>query len=874
MPDLIRFKVARAPERRVPADDSIVRPLDLSDVVAIATRFLDTEEEQQRHRANLPTAAGGQFNRLLQEALQLHVLPPAQRKSLAMVVELNPESVGQPNSLPLKSVIPALDRWLIARDDRPATDELTKELDRLASGILTRSSVGPNSRALEVISLDPELWGDRVRLMRMLSAMLIDDDPTNASWDARTRVVRLVLVAELIDTLAGMSAIPMPNEIFRLLRERAIALPERLLAPLRRKNPAMRRPGFADLFIVKDKWLRYDAGEIAHIQNVQARELREHVHQRLDEDETTVTTERTDAATTERDSQTTSRFELQTAAQEEFSIEAALETSVNVKATYGMVSIDAHVGGSVEASYSQSSSRAMTQARETITRALDRVYTAVTTARTRRTLSRVTETTTHTHDNKDKDEHVTAIYRWVDKIKRVEVWRYPNRYLVELHIPQPGAWLRWALAQKTTNPDMPPDPGAFTTLLPEQITFQDPELTTDYRRLGARYNARDLQTPPATLTTSTVILRNPTEGEKEDSVENIAIANHYYKEAGPTVPVGYVATTWSAKVTATDKGTPDRLGQDPRAQIVVHVGNDTSGQMLFQNGIVGWEYTGQVRGNAPPSGDVTFGQVPISVLGTYDFGYTIHVTITMEPTANKMTSWKLETYETLRDAWSEATQRFREAKSALETMSGPTFDAPPPGLSRQLVLNEMRRAAIEQLMDAEQFAGFSGYSVTPGTNEPSIDHGAAARHGPQVQFMEQAFEWSNLSWTLYPYYWAGRQPWMGVGGWRELALSSTSDPDFDAFLSAGAARLVVPARPGFEAQVQLFLDYGILWGGGPVPGPDEAGYLSVADEIRSLQVGAADGTMVGSWDVTLPTTLAVIDPDSKMPVKNPAYPLQ
>ena len=130
-----------------------------------------------------------------------------------------------------------------------------------------------------------------------------------------------------------------------------------------------------------------------------------------------------------------------------------------------------------------------------------------------------------------------------------------------------------------------------------------------------------------------------------------------------------------------------------------------------------------------------------------------------------------------------------------------------------------------------------------------------------------------MTWMLYPYFWAARgtdpRP---RATWRPLAFQQSADPDLDAFLGAGAARLVVSARPGFEAQVQLFLEYGILWGGGPVPGPGDAGYVSVADEIRSMQLGASDGVITDTWDISLPTTLVILDADSRMPVKNPAYP--
>src|SRR5262249_38706744 len=261
---------------------------------------------------------------------------------------------------------------------------------------------------------------------------------------------------------------------------------------------------------------------------------------------------------------------------------------------------------------------------------------------------------------------------------------------VELHIPEPGAWLRWALRQKPQNPDLPPDPGPFTTIQPTEITYSDPALPTDYRRLGAQYNARDLRPPPATQTMSTIVQRDPGEGEKEDSESNIPISDHYYKEAGPTVPAGYVATTWLARVTATEKALPDNYqgAPDPRGEIDIHCGTDTSGQMVFQNAMFGWTYSGQVGG-------ITSGQVPISIRAVFDFGFTIPVTITMDPTPGTIAAWQLDTYGSLRDAHAEATQRYREAKSAIQTMAGPVIDAPSSELARQLVMNEMRRMAIE-----------------------------------------------------------------------------------------------------------------------------------------------------------------------------------
>lgn len=868
MSDILRFQVSRAPQRRVPDDATLVKLLDFNDLLTVAAKFLTSPAEKEKHVANIPHAGGGNLTRLVQEAMMLLVAPLAQRRTLARTVVLSPESVGQPQSTPLLSVVPELDRWLMTHDDMPDSAALQKELDVLGAGIRARSSADPGTSALEAIVLDPEFWGDHIRLERMLAATIMDNDPLRTSFDVRARIVRLVLVAALIEDMALAAKLPASAEVFRMLRRRTISLPERLLAPLRRPNPSIRRPGFSDLFVVRENWLRYEAGEIAHIENVLAHELKERIHQRIDEQEVTTLIESSESKMSERDTQTTERLELQTAASEELSVALAVEGSIDTKSMLPSTTIDVHIGGSVESSYSQSNSRASTTAREVVSRAAERVQTAVRRVRTQRTLSRVTETNTHTLDNKKNDKHVTGIYRWVDKVKRMELVRYPNRFLIELHIPEPGSWLRWAFQQANLNPDLPPNPGTFTTIQPDDITFDNPVLGNDYRRLAALYGAREIKPPPTRQILPALIHRDPVAGEKEVPFPEIEIPVHYYKGTGPTVPAGMVATTWQARIASSEKADPALMGgvmHDPTGRFAVNVGTG-SAQTQINVSAENVELTGNV-------GDITSGSIPISVAATFDFGFAIHVAVTFEPTAAAITAWKMETYEALRDAHAQAAQRYREAKATAETMRSVAFDSMPPAKSRQLMTSEMKRSAIELLLGEEWFAGRSGIMVHIPTGEPSIEHGSAAKSAPLIQFMEQAFEWGNMTWMLYPYFWAARgtdpRP---RATWRPLAFQQSADPDLDAFLGAGAARLVVSARPGFEAQVQLFLEYGILWGGGPVPGPGDAGYVSVADEIRSMQLGASDGVITDTWDISLPTTLVILDADSRMPVKNPAYP--
>jgi hypothetical protein len=122
------------------------------------------------------------------------------------------------------------------------------------------------------------------------------------------------------------------------------------------------------------------------------------------------------------------------------------------------------------------------------------------------------------------------------------------------------------------------------------------------------------------------------------------------------------------------------------------------------------------------------------------------------------------------------------------------------------------------------------------------------------------FEWENIVYICYPYFWGGQ--WL-----QDATYVSTdpSDPVFDQFLNAGSARVVVPARPGFENLVNYYLYTSQIWGGQNPPGPNDPSYLSIADEIQAIQVGATDGTPVAPpWEITLPTTFlwAGTDPTS------------
>ncbi len=93
----------------------------------------------------------------------------------------------------------------------------------------------------------------------------------------------------------------------------------------------------------------------------------------------------------------------------------------------------------------------------------------------------------------------------------------------------------------------------------------------------------------------------------------------------------------------------------------------------------------------------------------------------------------------------------------------------------------------------------------------------ATINAKKIEFFQEAFEWNNLAFEAYPYFW-GRE----TNREARLAMES-SDPLFERFLRAGAARVVVPVKPSHTETVLWYQLTGQIWPGGQVPAFDSTG---------------------------------------------------
>jgi hypothetical protein len=134
-------------------------------------------------------------------------------------------------------------------------------------------------------------------------------------------------------------------------------------------------------------------------------------------------------------------------------------------------------------------------------------------------------------------------------------------------------------------------------------------------------------------------------------------------------------------------------------------------------------------------------------------------------------------------------------------------------------------ATVDQMLKSE--IAFQSGTVAPATPSPTfagMDGAAWAQavlFGDMVKFVQQAVEWENLLYFLYPYFWGGEAQG------RDKMLFEHPDPEHQNFLRAGYCRVVITVRPGFEADFTRLVETGSL--GGSYTSP----YLPIAEEIAN-----------------------------------------
>lgn len=248
-------------------------------------------------------------------------------------------------------------------------------------------------------------------------------------------------------------------------------------------------------------------------------------------------------------------------------------------------------------------------------------------------------------------------------------------------------------------------------------------------------------------------------------------------------------------------------------------------------------------------------KVPVSVNALRFYNYEVLVTVFCVLEQGTYEKWQLDTFFAIKRSYEAAKARYDNAVAAEKVRNSyePSFGRNPVE-NRYIEQTELKRACIS-LLTGQRFDLFD--AMNPGVapyGYPEIDFIEAKAEGKYIRLLEQAFEWNNMTYVFYPYFWSGKAQW------TTLAQLADNDAMFNRFLQAGAARVQVPVRLGFDATILNYLagfgiwdaDGNLVSSDGDQPDPAQ---LSLVDELRS-QLG--DSSVPGPGTVAVTNASRVV----------------
>jgi hypothetical protein len=652
-------------------------------------------------------------------------------------------------------------------------------LDRTVNAGL--SQVFPTPPSVDVLARDKQLLQNLAELIRQVrlacpSFLVVTSDdrvmmsPAYATGLATT-------YANLISSLADLPGQRVPSDLrtdwialHSLLEDKALSLQKRIddetpasttpaspnaLSPI--VGGHMQLAGVADVHVVLNHVVKYEKAELAQIENVLLGESRSRTYRTLlrDESDTESTTETT--TTQEREVKTEDRSDLKTETDNSLKEVLDLKASADVQYKQGdSLKLDLNASVAYNRTKEEATKVATEFAKDVTNRAAQKVVQTVRQSIKTKILRETEETIVHGFDNtaSTRTDNVVGVYQWIEKV-------YENTHLT---VGGPAAIFDGVVLQPaqrllTAPPSTDGALGGATP--PPPLDIQPTDIHPwNYLTLASRFGATGVAPPPP-FSSSTSFSGATGDQNAQGIAHDIAIPDD--------TMAAYAHVAFDAQDNKDDD--PDHA--EARASIGFNaIVNENDG------GHAAFSHVRLLSGER--------GLVPFAALIYWNLGYELTVDVTCIRTIEAYQRWQLAVYAGLASARAQAQQAYDERLARASVQTADTL-GPSPGRIAQLIRDEIKRCAIGVL--ARQAAGRNIYDRI-GDLYQSGQTDEIAR---LCLLYEHAFAWENMSYVLYPYYWADN----ANNGWALHTSRSESDENWAEFLRAGAARVVVPVRDGF-----------------------------------------------------------------------------
>ncbi|GHO98569.1 hypothetical protein KSF_086170 [Reticulibacter mediterranei] len=770
-----------------------------------------------------------------------------------------------------------------------------------------------------VVSVNLEYMMDGLRVLHVLETLAVDSligKVKAGSLDRLQKALLESLYPEITDwngsdTLSGLPLIQTETDFHACLTATPIIHP--IFARLHwYKHPFndLKPIGIGDLKVVKQWLIAYQAGEIAHVENVLKGEIKDRTYRHLEKTEETFSFSSDSTQESQKDTQTTDRFELKREVENIVKTELSVGANANVTYNYNSGAVIANVGANF--SYKQDATDqtklSNTFSREILAKAMERVQTRTTEQRSVTKIFETEETDKHGFNNVEGKGHVSGIYRWLDKKYKAQLFNYGKRMMFEFLIPEPAAFFiesRLCAFEATLDVPQPPEKPVPETF---SLDFKPDEINeTKFQELQQKYDLAEFSFPERTRSVAFI---NPVTGED------------FFQERGIDGNGLWYAKTYTCRLNAksyvlsklTITGYMQYQGRnetDPKELNTLEVYIAGNQAVREQNEAAEW-WQWNPGMEFSPGNTILFDSDDVALtIGFWDIGlYNLSFYAELVLGQQAYHNWQTQVFNKIRTieqqrvdkinqekqlAYNTEMATYRNRRDELKATSvNELLQGQSEAFNSEIIRTELKKHCLTML--TKEFAGpsdaliekidalqpiddhftfhqfqikeeleldppkttFSISEANEAITYPAIIQDKAREKGRYIQFLEQAFEWQQLAYIFYPYFWARRPKWIEI-----MNHVDDTDPNMAAFLQAGSVKVLIAVTPAYECAVQHFLATREPWEGGPTPVIGDPLFIPLYEEVRKRQDDLYNAIPEGEpWTFVLPTSLIYLENSS------------
>jgi hypothetical protein len=536
--------------------------------------------------------------------------------------------------------------------------------------------------------------------------------------------------------------------------------------------------GMGDFYKVEQQLECYKPAEIAHVENVMIGETRNRETRRLDRYEEISVTETESITESEKDLQTTSRSEQEVNSESVTEQNQSISGGINTSGFYGNVTFNTTFNASTSGFASSSEANASKYSRSITERARQLEIKRLRTEKTVKILREFEETNTHGFVNNTAVNQV-GVYRWLDKFYYNRLVNYGPHLMFEFIIPEPAFFHVFAkkisqaanAAVALVKPLAPDDSSLAFPL------NDDSNVDRNNYAFWAAYYGVDLDSPPD----SQVVISQAYSGNT-NSFNDLSI------------PDGYSAASFDhSGLAASFPGNTFQFW----AKIG---GNGIHGTYVSEGNTIASANSLTLYGEE--------GNIGVSFFAEHVLYFTFNIRIICQLKSDVFNAWKSKQYQKI---WAAYNLKLKEYNDQLNSLQQQLSFSPSygtnPAFYREIEKTELKKNCLEMMMDP-RFTTFQEAVNCPNSDpcsQPELNKYVTNLNARTIKFFETAFEWSQITYEFYDYYWGRKCKWVEL-----YNMAADDDQLFQKFLQAGAARVVVPVTPGREASIMYYIETGIM----------------------------------------------------------------